>query len=52
MADMFFEQALNRDPWPEEAAEFAALWQSLAADGYSAWRLIHRLVDTSACGAP
>lgn len=52
MASMFFTQALNREPWPEEAEEFAGLWQSLPGDGYSAWRLIHRLVDTSAFGVP
>lgn len=52
MADVFFQQALNREPAPDEEAEFRALWQSLPADGYSAWRLIHRLVDTSAFGVP
>jgi hypothetical protein len=52
MADMFFEQALNREPLPDEQAEFAALWQSLPEDGHSARRLIHRLVDTRAFGAP
>jgi hypothetical protein len=52
MADMFFQQALNREPLPDEAEEFAALWQSLPGDGHSAWRLIHRLVDTTAFGVP
>jgi hypothetical protein len=52
MADVFFRQALSREPAPDEEAEFAALWQSLPSDGYSAWRLIHRLVDTSAYGVP
>jgi hypothetical protein len=52
MADMFFQHALSRGPAPDEAAEFAALWQSLPADGHSAWRLIHRLVDTTAFGVP
>ena len=52
MADIFFQQALNREPAPDEEAEFRALWQSLPGDGYSAWRLIHRLVDTSAFGVP
>jgi hypothetical protein len=52
MADMFFQHALSRAPSPDEAAEFAALWQSLPDDGYSAWRLIHRLVDTTAFGVP
>jgi hypothetical protein len=52
MADMFFQQALNREPSPDEAEEFSALWQSLPGDGHSAWRLIHRLVDTSAFGVP
>ena len=52
MANMFFEQAMGRPPQPNEAAEFAALVASLPDDGYSANRLIHRLVDTHAFGAP
>ena len=52
MTQMFFEHALGRDPLPDEREEFAALWQSLPGDGYSARRLIHRLVDTTAFGVP
>ena len=52
MAEMFFEHALSRKPGPADGQEFTALWRSLPADGYSANRLLHRLVDTRAFGAP
>lgn len=52
MADMFFKHALQRAPLPTEIAEFNSLWQSAEADGYSAERLVHRLVDTLAFGSP
>jgi hypothetical protein len=52
MAEMFFEHALSREPGPGEQEAFLALWRSLPEDGYSANRLIHRLVDTRAFGAP
>ncbi len=52
MAQMFFEHALGRGPREEEREEFVQIWQSLPEDGYSAWRLIHRLVDTRAFGVP
>ncbi len=52
MAAMLFEHALGREPAPDEQDEFALLWQLLPEDGWSANRLIHRLVDTMAFGAP
>ena len=52
LAQIFFEHALSRAPNPDEIDEFTELWQRLPEDGYSANRLIHRLVDTRAFGAP
>ncbi|HEX6243336.1 MAG TPA: hypothetical protein VFZ61_20625, partial [Polyangiales bacterium] len=52
IADMFFRQALNRAALPDELTEFNTLWQSAASDGYSAERMLHRLVDTHAFGSP
>lgn len=52
LAAMFFEHALGHEPEPDEQDEFIALWQSLPDEGWSANRLIHRLVDGAAFGAP
>ena len=52
MAELFFEQALTRKPGPADQQEFKALWEAMPDDGYSANRLIHRLVDTKAFGVP
>jgi hypothetical protein len=52
MAEMFFRQALNRPPGPADQAALVALLRSLPGDGYSANRLIHRLVDTTSFGSP
>ncbi|HEY6878184.1 MAG TPA: DUF1585 domain-containing protein [Polyangiales bacterium] len=52
LAMIFFEHALSRGPTPPEMDEFTALWRSLPDDGYSANRLIHRLIDTQAFGVP
>jgi hypothetical protein len=52
LANIFFQHALGRSPDPEELGEYDALWQSCVEDGYSANRLIHRLVDTHSFGAP
>jgi hypothetical protein len=52
LADIFFWHALGRSATGKEQEEFAALWQALPADGYSANKLIHRLVDTDAFGRP
>jgi hypothetical protein len=52
MAQVFFLHALGRTPEATDEAEFKPLWQSLREDGYSANRLLHRLVDTQLFGAP
>lgn len=52
IAEMLFEHALSRKPGPADVEEFASLWRGIADDEYSANRLIHRLVDTNAFGAP
>ncbi len=52
MTTTLVRHALGRDPWPDEQEEFQALVDSLPEDGYSANRLIHRLVDTAAFGTP
>lgn len=52
VADMFFQHALHRGPTPSERAEFDGLWRSCEADGYSADRMLHRLIDTLAFGSP
>lgn len=52
LAAMLFEHALGHEPEPDEQDEFIALWQSLPDEGWSANRLIHRLVDGAAFGAP
>jgi len=52
MAEVFFEHALGRKPLPIDMQEFNELWQALPEDVYSANRLLHRLVDTQAFGAP
>jgi hypothetical protein len=52
MAELFFEHALTRKPGPADQEEFRLLWHAMPEDGYSANRLIHRLVDTQAFGVP
>jgi hypothetical protein len=52
LAEMFFQQALGVDPGPADHEELTAVWQALPNDGYSANRLIHRIVDTAAFGVP
>lgn len=52
LANVFFVHAFAREPEAGELSEFTALWQALPSDGFSANRLIHRLVDTQAFGAP
>jgi hypothetical protein len=52
LADLFFRHALGRPASPDEQREFIALWQALSQDGYSANRLIHRLVDSDNFGRP
>lgn len=50
LARLFFRHALEREPTVPEQSSFDALVTSLAEDGFSANRLIHRLVDLDAFG--
>jgi Protein of unknown function (DUF1585) len=52
LAHVFFVFAVGHEPQVDELDEFDALWTSLPGDGYSANRLLHRLIDTDAFGAP
>lgn len=52
MTMTLYTHALGRAPTPDEAAAFSELVDTLAADGYSANRLIHRIVDTEGFGTP
>jgi hypothetical protein len=52
MARMFFGHALGREPTAADQADFQAMWRALADDGYSANKLIHRLVDSVSFGGP
>jgi hypothetical protein len=49
---MLWRLAFARTPAPDERAEFEALWQGLPADGFSANRALHRLIDTTAFQVP
>ena len=48
LAEMLFADALGRAPTPSELAELREVWRALPEDGWSANRMIHRLVDTTA----
>jgi hypothetical protein len=50
LALMLFRDALGREPTPSELSELRVVWRSLSRDGWSANRLVHRLVDTHAFG--
>lgn len=52
LAGMFFRYTVGHDPRVDELDEFEAVWTAMPADGYSANRLLHRLVDTDAFGIP
>lgn len=52
MTETFYVHAFGRKPDPTNLDEFNALWRSLPEDGYSANRLLHRLIDTQTFGAP
>jgi hypothetical protein len=52
LAHMFFVYTIGHEPRPDELAEFDAAWTAMPADGHSADRLLHRLVDTDAFGIP
>jgi hypothetical protein len=45
-----FRQLYGRPPGPGERPPFEAAWKSLPADGWSANRLVHRLIDMKAFG--
>jgi Protein of unknown function (DUF1585) len=51
LAHMLFTYVLRREPGANEAEAFRALWQSLPADGYSANKLLHRIVDLPPFGS-
>lgn len=52
LAHVFFVYAVGHEPRPDELDEFDAIWTAMPVDGYSANRLLHRLVDTDAFGIP
>ncbi len=53
LAAGIYHLAVGHDPQTLiERQEFEAIWRALAADGYSANKLIHRLIDTRSFGAP
>ncbi len=51
LADLFFVNAVGRKPDATEQTSFGALWASLPEDGYSANKLIHRVVNETAFGS-
>lgn len=50
LALLFFRHMFGRDPVPTEEPGFEAAFRALPTDGYSANRLIHRLVDLGSFG--
>jgi hypothetical protein len=52
LAEMFFTYAVGRPPVGPDFAELEPIWRALPADGYAADRLLHRVIDTLAFGAP
>lgn len=52
LAQMFWEHALGRPPAPNEQGDFRAIWDAFDDDGYSANKLIERIVLTDAFGVP
>ncbi len=52
LAHMLFSYVLRREPAAGDAEAFRGLWQSLPADGYSANKLLHRIVDLPSFGSP
>ena len=47
---LLFRHALDREPTPGERAAFDAVWRALPEDGWSANRLLHRLIDLPGFG--
>ena len=52
LVDLFFEHAVDRPLHEDDLNEVRALMDFIEADGYSANRLIGRIVRTPAFGAP
>lgn len=52
LAHTFFVYTIGHSPLPDELDEFDAVWTAMPTDGYSANRLLHRIVDTDAFGIP
>jgi len=52
LARMFFAHALGREPIASEEDEFRAIWTAIRDDGYSANKLIRRIVFSNAFGVP
>jgi hypothetical protein len=50
LGSIFLRHAIERDPTPEEDAEFEELWRGIPDDGWSANRLIHRIVASRFVG--
>jgi hypothetical protein len=50
LATMFLRHAIERSPTSAETDEFEELWRSVPADGWSANKLIHRIVRSSFFG--
>lgn len=52
LGDMLWRAAFGRSPGPGERDDVTAVWQGLAADGFSANRGFHRLIDTDSFQVP
>lgn len=52
MGRMFFEHAIGGPAGPAELYDLAQVVETIPADGHSANRIIHRIIDTEAFGAP
>jgi hypothetical protein len=50
LANMFLKHAIERERTTAEEVEFDELWRSIPADGWSANKLIHRIVRSSFFG--
>jgi hypothetical protein len=52
LGDMLWRVTFGRAPTPDERADVEGLWRGLPADGYSANRALHRLIDTDSFRVP
>ncbi|WP_152629537.1 hypothetical protein [Haliangium ochraceum] len=50
LVHMLFIYSFEREPTPGELGAFQAIWRSLDSDGWSANRILHRIVDLPAFG--